>query len=517
MLRTGQALLISFSLLMGTHVFGEEPSSPGSPAPTETRAAKTNESTGDKTSNAGTEATSPLPTAPVPAARATAEPAPAAPAVAEPAPAAPAPEAPVPATPKTAPTKKQAVARTDATAPLSREQALKEWKFLQETSKDTGEERTESVLFQLNEFLRLNPDWEFSDEARLLKSELQLRRGDYRSAAVDLLVLIYEYPDSHLVFQAKRMLTDVVDRKFDKKMKSLLSDISKGSEATEKPARLVLLLKTLSEQAGDVLFDPLVMEFDRFFCRYPSYTGLDELNVLFGDLQTKKKKYVTAQTYYQKLLALYPESRFRPRAQRSLGDLYASNLKNIDAAVNAYQEVIHLYPRSDETAYAYEQTAKLEEQQKHYALAVEINEKIIKLYPNTDYALRAFNNKARLLREELEKPNDAVRTYQELADMFMGSDGAAEALKVAAALARKQKNYKLESALYARFANECPTNKEAPDMLFQAALVSEEDLADTEAALDLFNQLTNKYPESKPAQKAEKHINALMRKKFAPK
>lgn len=412
--------------------------------------------------------------------------------------------------PETSKTSSESVA--GKTPAGSREQALKTWEFLKENGKDTREEMMETTLLQLNEFLRLNPDWDFSEDARLLKADLHARRGEYKFAVTELLALLYEFPNSKLVFPAKRTLTELIDKKMEKKLKPVLQDASKGSEAKEKSERLAQLLKTLTTQAGEALYEPLVAEYDGFFSRFPSYAGTDELTLLFADLQVKKEKYLAALTYYRKLLALYPESRFRPRAQRSIGDLYVNDLKDINEAENAYQRVINKYPQSEEAGYAYEQTAKLEEQLKHFDLSVEMYEKMIALYPNTDRASRAFNGEVRVLLDQMEKPDEAIKVYGRLADMFKGSTGAADALLAAASTAHKIKNFEREAEFRMRFVNEFGTNKDAPEQFFLAAQVTEEGLASADKAVDLYNQLMLKYPESKYANKAKSRVDSLTKK-----
>ncbi len=396
---------------------------------------------------------------------------------------------------------------------VTREQAEKIWEFLRANGKDQREEIMETVQFQLSQFLKSNSDWDFSDEALLLLSDLQIRRGEHKAAVMTILQLIYEYPDSKSVFPAKRTLAELLDKKIDKKVKQVLSEAARGSDAREKSERLAHLLKKLSEQTGDLLYEPLVAGFDLFFNRFPSYSGSDELSLLFGDLLTKKGKHLSALTYYRKLLALYPESDFRARAQRSIGDLFVNHLKDVNEAVNAYQEVINQYPKSEEAGYAYEQTARLEEQFKHYDLSVELYDKIIALYPNKEIAMRAFNNEARILRDLMDSSAEAIKAYGRLADMFKGSEGAAEALKAAAATARKKKDYDTEVSMYQRFVKECSTNKEAPEVLYQAAEVTEEDLARHDKAVELYGEVAEKFPESKSAKKAKSRIESLTKKK----
>lgn len=417
-----------------------------------------------------------------------------------------------PAVLPTAPPPPVAAQTPAAAKPSARDNAYRTWQFLKESGKDTREEMVDTILLQVTEFLRTNADWDFSDEARLLKADLEQRKGDHRSAAVDLLMIIYEYPNSRSVLQAKSILADLVDRKLGKKVKPLFTEASKGSEAKDKPKRISRMLKKLVSEGGDALYEPLAAELSLFSARFPDYSGSDEMVLITGELHAKKERFLASLAYYRKLLALYPESRLRPKALRSIGDLFFQNLKDNTGAANTFQELISQYPDSEEAGYAYEQLARIEEQLKHYDLAIEIYEKLIRLYPKTPPAMRAFLNEAGLQREQLDRPQEAVQTLGRLADMFKGSSDAAEALKSAAALARKQKKYDQEAALYLRIVQECTGISDAPELLLQAAQVSDEDLGNKEKALEFYRMLLAKYPDSKQAKKAKSRIEGMTKR-----
>ncbi|HVE12080.1 MAG TPA: tetratricopeptide repeat protein [Elusimicrobiota bacterium] len=393
------------------------------------------------------------------------------------------------------------------------ERLASEWRFLKQAGEDRRPEIVETVLAQVSRLVRSNPDADFADEALRLKADLFERQGDPKSAVMAYLRLLCEAPSSKLAFPAKRAMMDIVDRKFERRLKPVFGELDRGMDAGDKSARLAALFKKLVDQTDDALYEPLVLEFEEFSARFPEYPKADELTMVLGELHGKKGKYASAILAYQKLLSVYPASAFKPRSQRLIGDVLANNLKDYNKAIDAYQEVVNRYADSEEARTSYEQIARIEEQLKQYDLAIDIDEKIVKLYPSTDAALRAYNGEARLLAEQLNRPGQAIETYGKLADMFKASPLAARALKAGAAIAHKQKDFSTELALDERIAKDIPESAEAPEALYAAADICENELQNPEKAIELYNQLSARYPAHKLARKARSRADSLAKKK----
>jgi len=96
-----------------------------------------------------------------------------------------------------------------------------EWEFFKANSEDKDDDVAEAVLPQLSQWLKTYPEGKYSDEAILLKAELQLRLGDYRSAVVTLIRHTQEYPDSKLGDAARQQLGITIDKKLSKKISSV--------------------------------------------------------------------------------------------------------------------------------------------------------------------------------------------------------------------------------------------------------------------------------------------------------
>ena len=386
-----------------------------------------------------------------------------------------------------------------------------EWEFLKTRGKDKDEDVAAIVLPELSDWLKLYPDSEYAAEAQLLKAEIHLKLGDYRSAIVDLLKHTQEYPDSGSNASAVKLLGETLDKKMDKKTRPVLSEAGKAPEAGGKAERLAALLKKLAERAGGELYEPVAGELREFSGRFPSYAGRDELYLALGDLHFKKEEYLRARLAYEKLITLYPDSRLLVKAKRSLGDVLANNLKDYDGAISVYQDVAANYPGTEEAWAAYGQLAKLSERQKRYGLAVDVHEKIIALYPEKAAAYDSFQAEARILRDELSKPAEAAAVLGRLADKYKG-EKAIEALYLAAKIAKKDlKDLEAEIKMYGRISTEYPNDKEAPKALFASAEAYEA-AQNFEQARAYYGKVSEKYPEDSLSAKAQKRLNAIINK-----
>jgi TolA-binding protein len=387
-----------------------------------------------------------------------------------------------------------------------------EWKFLKAGGENKNEEVVAAVLPEIEGWLKLYPDSEYASEAQFLKARIHLRLGDYKSAIVDLLKHLQEYPDAASGASARKLFTETAVKKLNDKNAKVLIEIGKVSEAsTDKAARLADTFGKLAARDGEEFYEPLVSEFSSFFSRFLSYSGRDVLQLELGDLHAKKGNYLAAKLAYEKVINIYPDSRFLVKAKKALGDVLANNLKEYDAAIVVYQDVAAAYPGTDEAWAAYVQLAKLSERQEKYELAVEIHEKIIALYPGKDAAYDSYNAEARILREELSKFPEAVAVLGRLADAYKG-EKAVEALYLAAKIAKKDmKDLAAEVKIYDRIAGEYQQGSQAPKALFAAA-EAYENAKDFDNAKKYYEKVSDQYPQDSLSAKAQKRMNAIISK-----
>ncbi len=398
--------------------------------------------------------------------------------------------------------------------PLSPEERLQaEWQFLSTAAQDPNGDISEAAVDDLRAFTERYPDAEMRPDALFLAASLRQKRGDVKGGLVDFLRIVYEYPDSKLALKAKSAFLEGAARKLPGRLKVAESDLVKTPQSDDKTERMALLIEKLATAMEDSLYDTTVEEVRRFQIRFPDYPASDKIQWSLGQLHEKAGKSGAALLAYRELMSVYPDSALLPDAQFTIGSLYADSLRDYKQAIDAFLEVVDKYPDSPKVQQALQRAAQLySDRLKQYELAVELDQKIVKLFPKTDAALKAYKDAATLQRERLRQPGDAIKTDQGEADMFPSA--AVEALLDAATIARKDlTDYKQEIEIRHGIAKNYASVKEAPEQLFEAGYVAENDLKDPVQAAALYKELQTIFPSSKQAKKAGDRQTKLSQKR----
>jgi tetratricopeptide (TPR) repeat protein len=412
-----------------------------------------------------------------------------------------------------APVEKPAPVRKSAPAVekqmSSSEKARAELEFLKSAYKNAAAETLASLPEQVDAYLWLYRELENADQAQYLKFEVHEKQGDLLAAAVDLLKLLYEYPDNKLSFNAKKKLMEIADKKL-RKQKPAVTEMGKGPEASlDRAGRLIALLRALAGLKENALYAPLSAEFNEFFRRYPENPHVGEMLFLMGQVYAQNGNHETSILLNEKILAVYsPEGPLGAKAQTAIADVYAGALRNYDKAVEAYQSVTDKFAACPESGDAYVKMARiLDENLKQPALAVDRLEKIVQLYPKTDAAFQALRDASRIQKDRNKDFGKAVELLVKLADMFPG-ERAVAGLKDASDLAGGYlKDYTMQAKLLERLAADYPQDKNSAQALWDAAQIYERQLTNASAAKGVYEKLAQGYPSW--AKKASKRIEAL--------
>lgn len=388
--------------------------------------------------------------------------------------------------------------------------AAAEWDFLKTSAESKDEDVLEAVLPQLSAWAKTYPDNEFADEALLLKAQLNLILGDYKSAILNLVKLLQEYPGSDSSAAATTLLGITADKKLSKKEKPVLMKIADAPGVSGRVERLSYVLGEMAARFGQDFYEPLTAEFAEFFGRFPGYAGRDALQLALGTLYAQKKEYVQTRLAYEKLIQMHPGSTLIAQTKKQLGDVLADNIKDYFSAIKVYRDITEEFPGTSEAWAAYAQLPRLAEKQKQFPLAIEVYENIIKLYPDKPEAREAFRAEARVLREELGKPAEAIAVLNRLADKYK-DEKAVEELYLAAEIARKDiKDLDTEIKMYDRIAADYASGKEAPRALLTAGQAYEKN-KNIEKAREYYDRILKDYPDDPLAKKAQKYLDAFMK------
>lgn len=388
--------------------------------------------------------------------------------------------------------------------------AEEEFAFAKAAAEDQDGKVSEAAMEELAVFVRRYPAASQAPEAMLLLAGLRQKSGDWQPATASLLRLLYEYPETKVGLRAKSDFLTIVDKKASRKHRQVLNDLVKLPEGTDKADRLSALWRKLAEQAPDALYEPVAAEIRDFTVRFPEHKDGDKLQAALAGLHAANDKPAAAMLSWRKLLALFPESPLRPRAQMAVGDLYADSLRDPKKAIDAYQELVEKYPKAAEVQAALERSAQLfDDKLRQYALAVEMHERIVTLFPKTPASLKALKSVAKLQRDRLGSPGDAVKTLSRLSSMHGGQDGVDALLQAADFAKRDLKDPARQAELLRKVSDDYAGAKESPQALYDAAAVYEDVLKDGKKAMELYKEVSSKFPSHKLAKKADERVAKL--------
>ncbi|MDX6769175.1 MAG: tetratricopeptide repeat protein [Elusimicrobiota bacterium] len=378
-----------------------------------------------------------------------------------------------------------------------------EFAFVKAAAEDADADMAAAAVADLELFARRHPDSAQAPEALLLLAGLRQKKGDWQSALTTLLRLLYEYPAAKVTLKAKSAYIELVDKKASRKQRPLLTDLVKLPEAGEKSDRLSVVWRKLVEDAPDAVYEPVAAELRDFSARFPAHKDSDKLLASLARLHSFNDRPADALLACRKLLALFPDSPLRARAQMTVGDLYADALRDPKKAIDAYQELVAQYPGAPEVLAALQRSAELfESKLRQYDLAVEMHEKVVAGFPKTAASLDALKRTAKLQRDRLAKPEEAIKTLTRLSSMHGGQDGVDALLQAAGYARRDLKDMSRQAELLRKVADDYAAASEAPQALYDAASVHESDLKDTAKAVELYKEVESKFPSHKLAKRA---------------
>jgi TolA-binding protein len=406
-----------------------------------------------------------------------------------------------------------APAKAAAKAPAKTIGPDDEWAFAKAAGEDANAAVQKAAIAELGLFARRHPDAPQAPDALLLLADLRQKNGDWQRALADLIHLIAEYPKSSSMLRAKSDYLALVDRRASRRSRAALSALPAQIDAAEPVDRLSEAWQALADRAPDAIYEPAVREIEDFVVRFPNHPDADKLLQALARLHAANDEPAASLLAWRKLLALCPASDLRPRAQKSIGDLYADSLRDPRSAIAAYQDLAAQYPQSIEVQEALEKSARLfEDKLRQYDLAVEQYERVVKGFPKTPASLRALKAIARLQRDRLSKSDDAIKTLQRLSTMHGGQEGV-DALLLAATIAHRDlKDSGRQAALLHQVADDYATAKEAPGALYDCAGVWE-DAGNTVKAIEVYKEVATKFPNERVAKKASDRVTKLSAKK----
>ncbi len=385
-------------------------------------------------------------------------------------------------------------------------------KFMKAYAEKADKETAAAIVSDCSSAMRLCSGND-CPEILFVKARMQARSGDDRGAIVSLMRGVYEYPDASVTLEAKGELRARID-KMSRKFRPVLDGISGAVSGKDAEGRLVVFLSTMTKMAGDEFFSPLRDEYMDWLARFPSSPNADEVQLRLGDLYSFHEDFQAAVMAYEKVGEVYPASQLRPLSMLRKADVLAVNIRDAKKAVAAYQDLVKAYDSAPEADKAYERLALLAEEEKMYQLAVDVYSKLAVRRAGTPQSCSYLSEKARLLRERVKEPGQAIAVLDEIASACKG-DKAIAAYQLASRIAAKDmKDSAKQTAYLKKIADEYATSPAAPQALYEAGRVCE-DNKDLDGALEFYRKVVGAYGGDSNAVASQKRIDAINKKKAA--
>ncbi|MFH1096231.1 MAG: tetratricopeptide repeat protein [Candidatus Desantisbacteria bacterium] len=363
-------------------------------------------------------------------------------------------------------------------------------------------------LMELSMYVTNCLELEKSDEIQYLVGQLYEEEKRFDEAAIAYAKLICIWPDGSFVSKGKGRIRDLEKlKKIDKEFSQKILAISVGGEKKEE--RWLNYIKQLFPVIDASLYSCLDHELDEFLrCYsyspmafdayqtkaqnllkvkqqeylaiaayikviylYPNIPQIAQVYFEIGRIFDIVKDYPNAASFYQDGVARFPDDANAPKYLLESARIWADKLKDNDKAIKAYETIVAAYSKSEQSPAALFELGKIFEQLKRYEQVISVYNRIVKEYPQSPLSPSALIT----IGECYEKISD----YEQAADSYF--------------------------QLYQKY----PKDSHAAEILYRAGQLQEDNLNNSNKAIEIYQLVLKDFAENQYAKKAEARIKKL--------
>lgn len=407
---------------------------------------------------------------------------------------------------------------------IDRQIVAKEIELLRRTLGDTARSKS---LFNLFSSPSLPIDGELLQEAdRLIqrhsgmpetaevfhiKAQVHQRMDNPAAAALDWLMLMVTHPDASFAAEAEKRLGALSGDQLKKQASLLREMILRAKNLNgDRDYRVATFLNSVARTSNEPSFAaPLMDECAAFLMRNTAWQNEDDIEYDLAR-QAMLVDHQVAIYHFDKLLALYPDSPFRPDSLLSIATAQRRGQHAYERAEQTFKRLIEQYPDTPETVQAYESLAAMYDEDMHdYPDSVRTYDVIVEKYREGPVVLRALNNEALIYQNRMNQPERAVDSYLRIAGIFRGPE-VLDALNKAEKLAQYHlHDWHLAIGINDRIIAYAPHGDEAAKAMFANAEIAEDKLKDKRLARALYEKLIADQPNHPLAKDARKRIDTM--------
>jgi tetratricopeptide (TPR) repeat protein len=395
-------------------------------------------------------------------------------------------------------------------APLFAQSAEKELEFYKNEIITAEKKQLSALEWDLNSWLERNYSLPSAPEAMFYKAKVEYLNKQYTPAYLTLLKYAYEFPSKKF---PKDLANQIVAEFPAKRQTELMQALTPKNLPQSTEDRLNMYFTAVNKLELKGANEHLLKDYSLFFARFPGYENKDKIELLLGDSYRNEGNYNAALSKYDKVWKIYPSTKYKAASLRMKGDIYASELKDLEKAKSYYNQVLKDYPNSVEIPTVYKHLAFLEANEKSYESAIEKAQKAYEGYLKDGQKLEAYNTlmfKAEVQEKNLKNYNAAVESLKTAAELMPAQEQyyVAAKQKEADIQGRKLKDNYAERNVLEEIAVRFPNTENGVNALYRSAEITEQ-LGEVAKAREKYQKVILNRPQSNTAVKAQKRITSV--------
>lgn len=182
-------------------------------------------------------------------------------------------------------------------------------------------------------------------------------------------------------------------------------------------------------------------------------------------------------------------------ARERKDNIFKSSKSQFIETEAAYYKVGYLYPESPVRAYSELQRGLITSELDKHQKAIDILNDVAKKYPNSDHAVKALFAIADIQENRIKNPQQAIYDYLQVVTSYPASIEAVRSLEAVAEIKRKLKDYNAAIAVYNELIQKYPENTASRKALTQIAEIYQKNLKENENAVETLTRFYKLYPQ----------------------
>jgi|GEM_PF-3572272 len=233
----------------------------------------------------------------------------------------------------------------------------------------------------------------------------------------------------------------------------------------------------------------------------------------YSDILRNRGLYKAALWKKEKIVTVYPESPYIPKALMESAHICRHDLKDSKGALEKLQTLAEKYPKHELAPDALIIRGEIYDTDlKDKVAALTEYERIISGYKGTSQAISALNNMGRIYQTLSKSPDLALKQYERIKKEYSEfRSEAAEAMIKIAGIYESQGDFSKAVLEREELYKLYPEHKDVPGQLLKAAVLAEKKMGKAEKAVELYEIIISQYPDASVSANAKKAMAKLQK------